>query len=158
VKYDPAIHHRHSIRLPEYDYSAAGYYYVTICTHNRETILDLPGVGRVVHDAWHGLPGRFAGIGLDEFIAMPNHVHGIVIFRDGAAGFTLGDVLRAFKSVSAIEANRHLGRSGRPLWQRNYFERVIRNERELEAVRQYIRDNPLNWDVDPQNPAGRRTA
>ena len=85
---------------------------------------------------------------------MPNHIHGI-IFLQGAASSapTLGRVVRAFKSISAIGANRLLNRAGQPFWQRNYFEHVVRDEDELHALRQYIRDNPLNWEVDPDNPS-----
>lgn len=158
MRYDPAIHHRRSIRLREYDYSAAGYYYVTICTQNRELAMASPDVCRVVEEAWRSLPRRFRGTGLDEYVVMPNHVHGIVIIRFPEDSLTLGDIMRAFKSISAIAANRLLARSGRPFWQRNYYERVIRSERELNAVREYIRTNPLNWEVDPENPESRRTA
>jgi hypothetical protein len=66
---------------------------------------------------------------------------------------TLGDVVRAFKSISAIEANKILGQSNRPFWQRNYYEHIIRDEKELTALRQYIRDNPGNWLDDPDNPS-----
>ena len=107
---------------------------------------------------------------------MPNHFHGIIILqppvgaplaapddrqngntKQGAASSaptdnkTLGDVIRAFKSISAIGVNKIVGRSGQPLWQRNYHERIIRNERELQATRQYIIDNPLRWAEDREN-------
>ncbi len=107
---------------------------------------------------------------------MPNHVHGIVMLKGAASGApttelgaassapttelgaassapTLGRVVRAFKSVSAIAANAALGRSGQPFWQRNYYEHVIRDEEELNAARRYIRENPLKWSDDPDNPA-----
>jgi putative transposase len=157
MKYNPDIYHRRSLRLPDYDYSAAGYYYVTICTFKREVIIDRVELVQLVTDAWEDLPQRFKGVGLDEFVVMPNHLHGIVVFcrQDN---FTLGDVMRAFKSISAIAANRHLGRSGRPFWQRNYYERIIRGERELDAIREYIHDNPLKWGLDPDNPQRIRTA
>jgi REP element-mobilizing transposase RayT len=150
VKYDPDVHHRRSIRLAGYDYSMAGYYFVTICTNEREIVLGRAEVADAVADVWAGLPRRFPGVELDEFVVMPNHIHGIVILRD--SGAKLGKVMRAFKSISAIAANRILVRAERPFWQRDYYERVIRSETELLAVRQYIRDNPLAWDVDPENP------
>jgi putative transposase len=65
----------------------------------------------------------------------------------------LGDVVRAFKSTSAIEVNRQLSRSGQPLWQRNYFEHIIRDEDELNRVRRYIDENPLRWSMDEEIPA-----
>ncbi|MCK4298288.1 MAG: transposase [Planctomycetes bacterium] len=63
--------------------------------------------------------------------------------------------MRALKSVSAVRVNRLLGRSGRPLWQRNYYDRIVRDENELNRIRQYIAENPARWDMDPENPARR---
>jgi putative transposase len=167
VGYDPRIHHRRSIRLAGYDYSQAGAYFVTICTHNRALSLQAEPVREVVRLAWCGLPERFPIVALDEFVIMPNHVHGIIILVDaasrgaassaptgmGGGAPTLGDVVRAFKSISAIEANKILGQSNRPFWQRNYYEHIIRDEEELSVLRRYIRDNPGNWPDDPDNPS-----
>jgi len=187
LKYDPERHHRRSIRLAGYDYSEPGAYFVTICTHNKELLLEDEQVKQIVRSAWGALPARFAHLTLDEFVTMPNHIHGIIILTPqpeapldrgaassaptldrtdappikgaassaptaGARVPTLGQVVRAFKSVSAIAANRRLDRSG-TFWQRNYYEHIIRDEDELNVVRQYIRDNPLKWDQDPDNPA-----
>ncbi len=168
MKYDPQIHHRRSIRLAGYDYSQAGAYFITICTHNRELSLQAEPVWEVVRLAWCGLPARFPVVALDEFVIMPNHIHGIIILPEAAASRdaassaptgikgrvpTLGHVLRAFKSISAIRANNILGQSNRPFWQRNYYEHIIRDEEELNVIRQYIRDNPRNWLDDPDNPS-----
>ena len=165
AKYDPQVHHRRSVRLVGFDYSQAGAYFVTICTHNRELSLQADSVRDAVRSAWCGLPARFPSIALDEFVIMPNHIHGIIILEGGAASSaptvlgaassapTLGRVVRAFKSLSGIEANRALGRSNRPFWQRDYYEHVIRDEGELESIRQYIQANPGNWSDDPENPS-----
>jgi len=160
MKYDPQIYHRRSIRLPGYDYSQPGAYFVTICTDNRELSLQAHEVEEAVRSVWLGLPARFPRAVLDEFAIMPNHLHGIIILaptpesKGAASGApTLGQIIRAFKSLAAIEANRILGSSGRPFWQRNYYEHVIGDEHELNIIRQYIRDNPLKWDLDPDNPA-----
>lgn len=101
---------------------------------------------------------------------MPNHIHGIVVLnaivgaglalpgmkhkQKGAASSapTLGDIMRTFKSTSAVTVNRRLDRSGVPIWQRNYYEHIIRDDRELHTIRQYIRYNPLKWDEDEENP------
>ncbi len=109
-------------------------------------------------------------VNLDVLVLMPNHIHGIINLvppnRKGCVGAglalptqgaassapTLGDVMRAFKSIAAIRTNRMLGRSGQPLWQRNYYERVVRNEKELQQLRQYITENPLKWVLDKENP------
>ena len=167
VGYDPRIHHRRSIRLAGYDYSHAGACFVTICTHNRALSLQAEPVREVVRLAWCGLSARFPIVALDEFVIMPNHVHAIIILVDaairgaassaptgmGGGATTLGNVVRAFKSISAIEANKILGQSNRPFWQRNYYEHIIRDEEELSVLRQYIRDNPGNWLDDPDNPS-----
>jgi REP element-mobilizing transposase RayT len=161
MKYDPGIHRRRSVRLARYDYAQPGAYFVTICANNRELSLQADQVKEAVRSVWLGLPARFPRVVLDEFVIMPNHLHGIIILAPTAASKgaassapTLGQIIRAFKSLAAIEANRILCSSERPFWQRNYYEHIIRNEDELNIIQQYIRDNPLKWDLDPDNPAG----
>ncbi|MEW6440323.1 MAG: transposase [bacterium] len=119
-------------------------------------------IGSIVQAVWNELPDRFSGIELDCFVLMPNHVHGVVTLVGaglalpelaGAASSppTFADVVRAFKSISAIRTNRFLGRTG-PLWQRGYFEHIIRHEDALQRIREYVADNPLRWNSDPENP------
>ena len=170
------IYHRHSIRLKGYDYSKTGYYFVTICTRNRECILgnvvdgemQLSKIGQLVQIAWNDLLKRFENLELDKVTVMPNYIHGIIIIveaglalpKEGAASsaptrdvpLRLMDVVRAFKSISAINVNRFLSRVGIPLWQRNYYEHIIRNEESLNRVREYIGNNPLRWELDRENP------
>ena len=153
MKYDPQIHNRRSIRLVGYDYSQAEAYFITICTHNRDLSLQTERVQEAVRLAWHAHPIRFPTIALDEFTVMPNHVHGIIILGDAASSVpTLGKVVRAFKSISAIEANKALDRSDQPFWQRGYYDHIIRDDGDLNRIRRYIRDNALNWQSDPDNP------
>jgi len=159
VRYDPAVSHRRSLRLSSYDYSQAGAYFVTVCTWNRELLLESKAVRDAVQVAWEALPPRFPDGALDAFVVMPNHVHGIIALQgrgivgaQQAGAPTLGKVVRAFKSLSAIEANRILGRGG-AFWQRNYYEHVMRDEKDLDRVRRYIQENPLKWAEDPDNPA-----
>jgi len=132
--------------------------------------------GRMVSEGWLKLPDKFPAVALDEYMIMPNHFHGIIcivgaplaapdfelrylnrgaeITNQGAASSapTFGSIMRVFKSMSAIDVNRLLDRSGVPVWQRNYYERVIRDERELDAARKYILENPIKWDLDRENP------
>ena len=164
------VHDRRSLRLQGYDYAQAGAYFVTVCTQNRLCLfgdivdgeMQLNANGWEVQVLWNELPNRFARLELDAFVVMPNHVHGIAAFvgaglalpgENGAASSapTLGDVVRAFKSLSAIRVNRLMMRSG-PLWQRNYYEHIIRSERELDKIREYIATNPLKWSLDRENP------
>ncbi len=140
-------------------------YFVTICTFNREQFLEVEQVKEIVRSAWDGLPPRFPHVMLDAFVMMPNHVHGIIILAPvaevapgsgesaGSSAPTLGRVVRAFKSLSAIEANRITNRPGLPFWQRNYYDHIVRDEDEMNIIRQYIRDNPARWAQDPDNPA-----
>ena len=127
--------------------------------------------GESVRRVWHDLPTRFPSLVLDAFVVMPNHVHGIMVLvsagsaaSPGTAPFdsaldkssspTLGEILRAFKSLSAIEVNRICGRSG-PIWQRNYYDHIIRSGEDLDAIRRYVVENPLMWATDPENPEGK---
>jgi REP element-mobilizing transposase RayT len=127
---------------------------LTICTHDRRLTLRDPALKELVTHTWQGLPSRFPTVRLDEFVVMPNHVHALIFLSGTDRGTPrprLSDVIGAFKSLSAIACNRHRGRTG-AFWQRNYYERVIRDDRELNAARQYIRDNPRKWDEDINNP------
>lgn len=168
MHYNPAIHHRRSIRLPGYDYAQAGAYFVTICTHDRELPLgdvvdgelQMSNLGCIADQAWCWLAGQYAYVRLDAHIVMPNHLHAILWIveeptppsRHSAAKHKpLGRLLGAFKTVSTAWANRLQGTAGDPLWQRNYYEHIIRTERALEAIRRYIVENPLRWDVDRYN-------
>jgi REP element-mobilizing transposase RayT len=138
-------------------------YFVTVCAEQRlcqfgdvvDGCMQLNEVGRRVQQTWEDLPIRFSSIALDTFVVMPNHIHGIIaIVAEGAASSapTLGKIMRAFKSISTIEVNRLLSRTGQPLWQRNYYEPIIRNDDGLDRIRQYILDNPVNWPEDEENP------
>jgi len=112
--------------------------------------------GIIVQNAWDDLPRHYTHIELDEFVIMPNHVHGIVVINavtDQSSklhGFS--EIMRAFKSFSAKRINQLRDNPGCPVWQRNYFERVIRNEDNLSKAREYIINNPLKWEFDTENP------
>jgi len=169
---DICLHGRHSLRLAAYDYRRSGAYFVTVCVQNREELLGqivsgemlLSAAGQAVADAWLTIPRRFATVHLDSYTAMPNHVHGLLWIdasmeqpageacQSGSAlGPSLGEVMRAFKSLSAIAANRVLGRSGVPFWQRNYYEHIVRNDDDLDHIRRYIVGNAAQWADDLEN-------
>jgi REP element-mobilizing transposase RayT len=149
-------HHRHSLRLEGYDYSQNGAYFVTICTHQGVCILarvvdgrcQETRIGQIARWVWEELARHYAVI-LDEFCIMPNHVHGILFIEEGSS-HGLAEIVRGFKSYSAKRINQVTKSGGKPVWQRNYYERVIRNERELNAVREYIRNNPMKWELDQE--------
>jgi putative transposase len=165
MPYDPERHHRQSTRLRGHDYSSQGGYFVTICTENRDALLGEIVDGRMVENElgaavrriWQGLPDRFPSVIPDAFVVMPNHLHGVVFLTaefgtDDAP--PLGQVMRVFKSISAVACNRLLERSGTSFWQSRFHDRIIRDERALDAIRAYIENNPANWHRDPENPLG----
>ncbi|MDE3179809.1 MAG: transposase [Acidobacteriota bacterium] len=181
MKFDVPQHQRRSIRLQGYDYSQPGFYYLTICVEGKRPILgridergiELSNAGKIALREWKLLLNRFCAIRLDAFVVMPNHVHAIIQIEAavgaGAAQIraqqgswaqqaaplrrpALSEVVRAFKSSSAVAINKRLGTSG-PIWQRSYYERVIRNEQELFNVREYIAQNPSRWAADGENPS-----
>jgi len=158
---------RQSVRLRNFDYTSAGAYFVTVCTQNRACILGevadqnvaLTISGRIVDECWRAIPIHFPSTTLDVHVVMPNHIHGVIAFKRlseiqwmNSVTPKLGDVVRSFKARVSIEVRRLVGNSSVPVWQRNYYERVIRNDEELNRIRQYIADNPLNWAIDSENP------
>ncbi len=166
--FDPSKHHRQSIRLKNYDYSASGAYFVTICVHERECALGnvidgevrLNENGEIVAVCWDDLIDHYPHIELDAFVVMPNHVHGVIVIDDDRRGeatsplirLTLGQMIAYFKYQSTKRINAQRNDAGTRFWQRNYYEHVIRNDRELNAIREYILHNPLRWDADLDNP------
>ena len=164
MHYDPEIHHRRSIRLKEYDYSKAGAYFVTICTWDKKCILGeidgekmkLDVYGKIVFEEWHRSSEIRKEIGMDAFVIMPNHIHGIVIIHDTTIERmkpkSISSFIAGFKSAVTKRINQIRNTPGFPVWQRNYYEHVIRNEKELNAIREYIAYNPLRWNEDTENP------
>jgi putative transposase len=161
MKFNPQKHHRRSIRLQGYDYSQAGMYYITIVTQSREYLFGevvnaemiLNRFGQIVQYAWYDLPKHYPHVELDTFCSMPNHVHAIIVLTDRIVvkRHPLSEVVRAFKSFSARRINSLRKTPGIPVWQRNYYEHVIRDENDLQAKRDYILSNPLNWEDDDEN-------
>jgi putative transposase len=171
-----ARHHRRSIRLRDYDYSQAGYYYVTICTQDRVCRFGrvrgehvyLNRMRLVVKRWWAWFPRQYPYVILDSGVIMPNHLHEIVVIanenvcRGGLrtaptpvlpSRKALGRLIGAFKTVSTKEINKIMRIPGRRIWQRSFYEHVIRNEAELNSRREYIMNNPLKWELDRNNPA-----
>jgi putative transposase len=162
------LHNRRSIRLKEYDYSQSGEYFVTICTHNRECLLGeivdeemkLSSIGEIVQRCWEEIPKHFPNVELDAFVVMPNHVHGIIINDESCRGEvtsplrkpTLGNIVAYFKYQSTKLINEMNGTTGDRFWQRNYFEHVIRDDKDLQNIQDYITSNPLDWKKDKENP------
>mgnify|MGYP005856786213 CR=1 FL=1 len=169
---------RRSIRLEGYDYRWPGAYFITICTKRRVCLfgevvageMHLNEVGRTVEGCWLRIPDHFPGVELDAFVVMPNHVHGILVITGswdvpwgthasplrthptGPQARSIGAIMGSFKSATTRCINKHRATPGARIWQRNYYEHVIRDQQSLERLRQYIQDNPARWELDPDNP------
>ena len=175
------VRNRRSVRLRGYDYSQAGAYFITICAQNRrclfgsiaEGTMALNDAGRAVAACWLQIPDHFPHVELDEYVVMPNHIHGIVIIV-GANNYspvqsnhdspvqsnnhsplqkhptgtarTIGSMVRGFK-IGVTQWYRQRSVPSK-IWQRNYWDHIIRNESELNRIRQYILNNPMQWEQD----------
>ena len=154
---------RKRLRKDGYDYSNPGYYCVTICTEDRrlwlgeivDAKMHLNGVGYIVQSIWSDLYERFPGIELDEYIIMPNHLHGIIVLSEDFRKRmrtgneqqrmpTLSQIVRAFKGA----ATRQIHVMGQPnfSWQKSFHERIIRDQTELNIKREYLINNPVRWE------------
>jgi REP element-mobilizing transposase RayT len=165
------LRRRRSLRLREYDYSQAGAYFVTICAYQRKCLfgdivrgeMRLTRPGMIVQHCWDAIPAHFPNLDLDEFVVMPNHVHGIVLIDDGRGApcrnpaveqfgrsmpGSIPTLVRSFKSAATRRVNETRQAHGAKLWQRNYWEHIVRNEPELNRLREYIQNNPAQWDLD----------
>lgn len=203
---DSVLHHRRSIRLPGYDYTLPGAYFITIVTHQRVRLfgrvvnrrMRLGPLGEIVRDEWLSTVMHRPRVSLDAFVVMPDHFHGIVIIRDGCMGDDRGvatdrrgtarraptvacidnpparrapinatdidgrtthestvehfgrpvpgsipTIVRSFKSAVTKRINESRSAPGQPVWQRSYYERIIRSRAEFLRIRGYIIHNPL---------------
>ena len=152
---------RPHLRLPGYDYTLAGAYFVTTVTHHRECLFGeicgetmiLSPAGKIVHQVWLDLPKHYASIEIGSLIVMPNHTHGIIWMKESqSARPALSEVMRALKSFSARRINMIRKTPGAAVWQREFHDRIIRNDHELERIDAYIRENPRLWNEDQENP------
>lgn len=166
MSYDPDRHDRRSIRLPGYDYAQPGAYFVTICTHRRQHLfgriedgeMRLNRLGALIPRRWHGLPQHYPYVRLQAFVVMPNHVHGLLILTD--EGYDpprltrpdLSTIIGGFKSFAAREVNQVRGTAG-PVWQRGFYDHIVRTEESLATIAAYIANNPANWASDIDNRA-----
>ncbi len=144
---------RKRIRLAEFDYASPNGYFVTVCSRDRAPIFGdvtdhrvrLTWIGTLVSEAWLAMPCYWPNVALDAFVVMPNHIHGVLLLTDEGRknpAPTLGDVIGGFKAGVSRQA-------GTPIWQRGFWDRVIRSERECNRIRRYIDNNPARWLDDP---------
>jgi REP element-mobilizing transposase RayT len=150
----PPPHHRHSHRFAGYDYSQAGAYYVTLCVHHRLPLfghldgsdLILSSAGIAIQDLWDRLPTVLEGVSLDMRLVMHNHIHGIVVLEAGTV--SLSRVVQTVKSMTTTAYAHGVRDAQWPkchgiLWQRGYYDHVIRDDEDLNRIRAYIEQNPM---------------
>ena len=175
-------------RLRDWDYRNAGYYFVTICTKNRIQALGgiegvdlrLSAVGEIAAQCWLEIPDHHPGAALDEFVIMPNHVHGIIVLVETLHATSLqphatsliqqppqttpermsaispktgslGSVMRSYKSAVSRLARLAGHEFG---WQERYWDHIVRDNQEFNRIRKYILQNPVKWKLDCENDLG----
>ncbi|MDD5686357.1 MAG: transposase [Elusimicrobia bacterium] len=137
------LNKRKNIRLKDYDYKTEGCYFITLCTNYNKPYLENSQIKKVVVVELARL-NNLRGVKLDYYTLMPNHIHLIVILQD--CKYTLGEVMRKFKSKTTVFVKKYANQGWqlqKRLWQPNYYEHIIRNEKALAKIREYIRNNPL---------------
>ncbi|MDD5488793.1 MAG: transposase [Candidatus Omnitrophica bacterium] len=162
---------RKSIRLKNYDYTQQGAYYVTVCVNDRKCLFGdvrngemvLNEFGTIVQNEWIKTSEMRENIDLDEFIVMPNHIHGIINIVGAHCNVPLHDrvekfgrsisnsiptIIKLFKSTTTKQINQLRKTPRKPVWQRNFYEHVIRDGSGLNRIREYIINNPANWEKD----------
>ncbi|RJQ29961.1 hypothetical protein C4565_01305 [Candidatus Parcubacteria bacterium] len=132
-----------NIRLQNYNYQSSGFYFITNNTFFSKNLLD-GGIKEIVRNVLFELPKKFAGVGVYYHSIMPTHIHCILSLQD--AQVTVPEVWRVFKSKTTVFARKN-GLTEKHLWQPNYFEHIIRNERSLEKIVKYIHDNPFKENI-----------
>jgi len=172
---------RKQIRLKNYNYSEDGCYFITICAKNRDDIfgqfvgaplacalnnIKLSILGQLIREQWFCLAKEYNNVELDEFVIMPNHIHGILIINNmravnniraeaSAAPTTIPQIIRSFKSKSTMKYLKYINDNNldisAKIWQRSFYDHIIRNEHSLNAIRKYISHNPENWEHDIDN-------
>ena len=179
MKQDLSLPRRRSVRLPHFDYSQPAAYFLTICSHEKRhifgTILGrevrLSAAGHIVDECWRDIANHFPNVRLPIYVIMPNHIHGIVVVhtrlrqratderssredsrRLGAhRPGSIPTIVRSFKAIAARRIRERLRGAECNVWQRGYYERIIRNEPEFHKTCDYIRLNPANWANDEEN-------
>ena len=158
---------RRSMRLPEYDYTRSGVYFVTICTYRFASLfgrivngkVQLNGLGRLVEEEWRRTAEIRPSVGVDLFVVMPNHVHGLLWISDSQAecipenstairANSLGSIIAQFKSIVTKRSRSLANSPSQSIWKRNYYDHIVRDEKSLERIRNYIVENPSRWSED----------
>ena len=181
MKNNHNIHDRQSIRLRGYDYYNPGLYFVTLVSHQhmnifgaiRHEIMNLNQIGKIVKNTWHEITNHFPYVTINACVIMPNHIHGILQIKSVGARKKvsrqrrqasplhssspkeirqpLGMIVGTFKSAASKHIHRAGYLTGKTIWQRNYYEHIIRDDEDYQRVIEYIEMNPINWELDNEN-------
>ena len=143
---------RQNSRLHGYDYKSGNYYFVTICTDRKQCIFGPVGkpnqIGNAAMQGIEAIPEHFPGVVVDEYVIMPNHVHMILILPQSKSN--LSSVVGSYKSY--VSKMFHMEHPGVTLWQRSFYDHIIRDENVYCEIKRYIQENPLKWNLDEYNP------
>ncbi|MBA3874197.1 MAG: transposase [Anaerolineae bacterium] len=160
---------RKSPRLQGYDYRQNGAYFITICTHKRQHLfreissdeMELNTLGCIAQTCWEQIPAHFPKAEVDAFVVMPNHIHGVLLIIDetkcadyqyeqfsNPIARSLSTMMRSYKSAVTKQINQLLMTDNSPTWQGRFHDHIIRSERGLNVLQQYVANNPVRWQVD----------
>jgi len=169
---------RRSVRLPGFDYSKIGMYFVTVCASERRCIFGevrddetvLSSIGQIVSACWIEIPHHFPNVKIEAYVVMPNHIHGILTIHSNWKGAgsqeklaapmesfgkptprSIPTIVRSFKAAASRHSRESGYVKGESIWQRGYYEHVLRNTREYVEVTNYILQNPARWADDEDN-------
>ena len=164
MKYNPDIHHRRSVRLKGYNYSRAGLYFITICTQNRLCLfgdiqngeMTLNEGGKAAEACMLAIPDHYTHVRLHQSVVMPNHIHCIIEITPGAPTTTSQSIRGTSKTVGSIVRGFKIGVTKwfrentdiHTVWQRNYHDHIIRDEKSYDQISEYTLNNPLKWRDD----------
>ncbi|MDT8381936.1 MAG: transposase [Brevefilum sp.] len=163
--------HRKNVRLKDYDYASPGYYFVSIVSYERKNIfgeiidgeMNLNQAGKTVEQTWQDIPKHFPNTSCEIFVVMPNHIHGIINIIDdeivraqsirgnGVKPKSIGSIIGSFKSAVTKQLHQTKTINQERIWQRNYYEHIIRDEDDYQQITDYIAANPINWGHDLKN-------
>ena len=150
--YNPYDHEKYPKRkhprLKGYDYSTTNYYFVTICTHDKQCIFGNPGnhnvFGKIAQEGIEKIPEHHPGVAIEQYVVMPNHVHILIQLQDNKSD--LKTVIGSYKSRIS-----RLIRQLQPeicVWQNSFHDHIVRNEKSYQNIWLYIEGNPINWEKD----------
>ena len=161
MSFNPDTYRRKSMRLPSYDYTRSGAYFITVCTNNREHLFGeicndkviLNRAGQMIERWYDELFVKFPNIYCQEMVIMPNHIHMIIVMENSDKHLSIGTVVQWFKTMTTNEYIKGVHSNlfepfHKRLWQRNYYEHVIRNEKSFLNIQEYIVNNPITWEDD----------